>query len=186
MSRPAWSGWRARASTALVPFLALLLAVTTEAGAVEASGPGAVSGRDLPEAGAAARPFQRGRVLTPSGRSFDVEVVSDGASRERGLKYRTFLPEDAGMLFVFPAPGRHAFWMYECRMSLDIIWLDAGRKVVHIARALPPCEVLPCPNFSPDQEALYVLEVGPGVAKRAGIQLGSTLSLLFASAPDPT
>jgi uncharacterized membrane protein (UPF0127 family) len=130
--------------------------------------------------------LERGRVVTPSGRSFDVEVVADPPLRERGLKYRASVPEGSGMLFVFPVAGRHRFWMYECRTALDIIWIDAHRRIVHVAPSLQPCAKLPCPDYGPEDEALYVLEVGPGVAARAGIKQGQTVTLLFAHPPNPS
>ena len=133
----------------------------------------------------------RGRVTTRSGASFDVEVVSDPRSREQGMMHRKSVPDGTGMLFVFPAPGRHRFWMCECLTALDIIWMDAKRRVIAIEEKLPPCTVvpctaLPCPDYGPDEDALYVLEVGPGVASKAGIRRGETLGILFAEPPKPT
>lgn len=129
--------------------------------------------------------LERGRVETPSGSRFDVEVVSDERARGQGLKYRSSVPPGTGMLFVFPAPGPYRFWMYECLTALDIIWLDAQRRVVHVAERLPPCRAQPCLDYGPDKDALYVLEVGPGVAAKAGIRTGVTLTLLFADPPHP-
>ena len=90
------------------------------------------------------------------------------------------------MLFVFPRPGRHRFWMHECLISLDILWLDAQGKVIHIEPSLPVCRSLPCPDYGPDLDALYVLELGAGVAGQAGIRLGDRLEMLFAEPPNPS
>lgn len=132
--------------------------------------------------------LKRGLVETPSGKRFDVEVVADPRSREHGLKSRSSVLPGTGMLFVFPAPGRHRFWMYECLTSLDILWLDAGRRVVHIEERLQACPGPPerCPGYGPSSEALYVLELGPGVASASKIHTGDRLTLLFSEPPNPT
>jgi hypothetical protein len=115
-----------------------------------------------------------------------VEIVQDDRSRQHGLQKRPRLPKDEGMLFIFPRPGRHRFWMYECLIPLDIVWLDAGGKVIHLEPSLPVCRKLPCPDYGPDLDALYVLELAAGVAKRARLRLGDRLEMLFAETPNPT
>jgi uncharacterized membrane protein (UPF0127 family) len=137
-----------------------------------------------PETGAAPR-IGRGRVLTPAGRTFAVEVVQDPESRARGLQNRPALPPDQGMVFVFPVPGHHKFWMFKCLIPLDIIWLDAGKNVIHLEENLPYCKAEPCPDYGPDRDALFVLELGAGVVKQAGIRPGTHLTILFDHPPDP-
>jgi len=127
----------------------------------------------------------RGRVIVPGGPTFAVEVVQDPVSRARGLQNRPALPPDQGMVFIFPAPGRHRFWMYECLIPLDIIWMDADKKVIHVGENLPFCQAEPCPDYAPDQDALFVLEVGAGIAKRSGIRPGMRLTILFDQTPHP-
>jgi len=127
----------------------------------------------------------RGRAIAPSGRTFEVEVVQDAVSRATGLKRRANLAEGEGMLFVFPEAGPHRFWMYECLIPLDILWLDAAARVIHIEESLPICSALPCPDYWPDGNALYVLELGSGVARKSGIREGDALELLFARSPAP-
>jgi hypothetical protein len=127
----------------------------------------------------------RGRVVVPGGRAFAVEVVQDQASRERGLQHRPSLPPDQGMVFLFPTSGRHRFWMYECLIPLDLIWIDSDKTVLYVEENAPFCKTLPCPDYGPDQDSLYVLELGAGVAKEAGIRPGTHLMILFDHPPDP-
>jgi uncharacterized membrane protein (UPF0127 family) len=75
--------------------------------------------------------------------------------------------------------------MYECLIPLDIIWMDADKNVIHVAENLPFCKTQPCPDYGPDQEAQYVLEVGAGIAKQAGIRPGTRLTILFDHTPNP-
>jgi len=133
----------------------------------------------------AAPPMERGRVTVPGGRTFSVEVVQDPRSRERGLQNRAALPAEQGMVFVFPSPGRYKFWMYECLIPLDIIWMDADRTVIDVEENLPFCKAQPCPDYGPDRDAQYVLELGAGVAKPAGIHPGARLTILFDHPPNP-
>ena len=122
----------------------------------------------------------------PGGRTFAVEVVQDPRSRARGLMNRPSLPPDQGMVFLFPAPGRHRFWMFGCLIPLDIIGLDADKNVVHVAENLPICKAEPCPGYGPDRDSLFVLELGAGVAKQAGIRPGIRLTILFDHQPNPS
>lgn len=86
-----------------------------------------------------------------------VEVAETPEARERGLGGRRALPEGRGMLFVFKAPGRHAFWMKDMRFPIDIVFIGADRRVTEVVRDLRP-ESYPA-TYVPLQEALYVLEV---------------------------
>lgn len=92
----------------------------------------------------------------------------------RGLMFRESLPENGGMLFVFPGEGRYGMWMMNVSIPLDIIWLDKDKKVIYIKEAAQPCGALAiCPSYSPESDAKYVLETNSGYAKRHKIDLGS-------------
>lgn len=103
---------------------------------------------------------------------YHVEIADDDMERMRGLQNRTTLFPDAGMLFIFPESERHAFWMKDTLIPLDMIWLDSSRKVVHIESNVPPCRKDPCPTYTPATAALYVLELNAGQAASRGITLG--------------
>ncbi len=105
---------------------------------------------------------------------FTVEVVRKPDALANGLMRRSSMPENHGMLFVFPRIGLYPFWMKNTMIPLDIIWLDYSRRVVDLSVDVPPCRTPQCPTYSPRQEALYVLEINAGEAVRAGIQLGAT------------
>jgi len=103
---------------------------------------------------------------------FDVEVVSKDEDRYRGLQHRTSLEKDHGMLFIFPTSRKHGFWMKDTLISLDMIWLDYSRRVVHIEKDVPPCTKDPCPSYIPIQKALYVLEINAGMVEEKNIMIG--------------
>jgi hypothetical protein len=111
----------------------------------------------------------------PSGKTLQVEVMANDNDRAMGLMYRKSLPQDRGLLFVFPKPGQYSFWMKNCRFPIDMIWLDEDRKVVFVAADVPPCKADPCPSYGGMQRALYVLEVNAGQAEREKVKRGSLL-----------
>jgi uncharacterized membrane protein (UPF0127 family) len=89
--------------------------------------------------------------------------------------FRASLPPRAGMLFVFDATGRYSFWMKNCLIPLDLIWLDETKRVVAILPDAPPCKADPCPIYQFDVPARYVLEIAGGAARREGLALGHVL-----------
>ena len=115
------------------------------------------------------------RVIFKDGFAVKVEVVANDELRAQGLMYRDHLAEDRGMIFVFPQSGEYAFWMKNTIISLDMIWIDEGKKVVHVAHDVPPCQADPCPSYPPGANAKYVLEVGAGVAAKHHVNDGDVL-----------
>ena len=96
------------------------------------------------------------------------------AEREKGLGGRVSLPKDEGMLFVFEGVAVQCFWMKDMHFSIDIIWLDAEKRVVHIEKDVSP-ETYPR-TFCPSKPAKYVIELNAGEASRASIHPGQKLS----------
>ena len=54
---------------------------------------------------------------------FDVEIADDPTERAEGLMYRETMADNAGMLFLYPAPQQVQFWMKNTPMSLDIVFV---------------------------------------------------------------
>lgn len=113
------------------------------------------------------------------GQCIKVEVVQKEEELRRGLQFRSSLEADAGMLFIFAANWKHSFWMKDTLISLDIIWMDYGRRIVHIEHDVPPCRKDPCRTYTPRQEALYVLEVNAGKAQALGLRIGEQAEFRF-------
>ena len=105
---------------------------------------------------------------------FFVEIARTQEERTRGLMFRSELPEDRGMLFIFKGEGIHSFWMKNTYIPLDIIWISAEKEVVFINKNTPPCGE-ECPSIIPDKSALYVLEINAGMADKIGLKTGSIL-----------
>jgi uncharacterized membrane protein (UPF0127 family) len=107
---------------------------------------------------------------------FSVELAKTSAEQEKGLMGRTDLTVNKGMLFIFNSEDKYSFWMKDTKIELDIIWLDARGKVIKIQQA-EPCKSSDCPNYTPDENAKYVLEINHGAASDV-IKLGSVAKFL--------
>lgn len=106
--------------------------------------------------------------------SIDAEIVDTPESRERGLSGKASLTDGEGMLFVFPVDDLHSFWMKDMNFSIDMIWLDSSKRVVHIAENASP-ESYPETTFEPETAARYVLEVPAGWSARNGVAVGAVM-----------
>lgn len=112
-----------------------------------------------------------------------LEVARDDASRARGYMFRESVGPREGMLFVFDETARHSFWMKNCKISLDIVWLDAEQHVVSIAESLPPCPPEgDCPSTAPAVPARYVLEFASGTVRSQHLKVGDAVVVLDSGA----
>lgn len=100
--------------------------------------------------------------------------VPEGDAFYRGLGGYDSLPDDRGMLFVFPQPGQYGFWMKDMLISIDIIWISAENQVVHVetARPEPGVPESQLKVYRPGNPAAYVLEVRAGLAAEKGVAVG--------------
>lgn len=103
-----------------------------------------------------------------NGETFLVELADTDEKRRRGLMYRRDLPDRHGMLFVFERPEVQTFWMKNTYVALDIIFMDADRRIINIA-TLPALSDRRCRS---ERAAMYVLELSAGSARRYGIEAG--------------
>ncbi|MDX2181193.1 MAG: DUF192 domain-containing protein [Bryobacteraceae bacterium] len=113
-------------------------------------------------------------VKLPGGRKIVAEVAMTPEAMQRGMMYRDSLAPDRGMLFLHAESGRHPYWMHNCKIALDIIWLDSAKRVVEISAATPPCqkEASECPSYGGTQPSQFVLELASGMAAQYGLSPG--------------
>ncbi len=112
-------------------------------------------------------------VELPSGTKITAEVADTIPKRMLGLMFRDSLPLTHGMLFIFENQDYHGIWMKNCRIPLDILWLNQDRRIIHMEENVPPCQDDPCHVYQPLQKALYVLELNAGLIAKEKIQLGA-------------
>jgi uncharacterized membrane protein (UPF0127 family) len=111
------------------------------------------------------------------GERFIVEVVETPEKQALGLMFRDSIPDDHGMLFIFPLEGMRSFWMKNTRIPLDIIYFDAALKLVSVAEDARPCRTQRCPSYPSEGPAKYVLELNSGKAAELGLEPGDVLEL---------
>jgi len=125
--------------------------------------------------------FSEGRggpkAIAPNGHDFRLEIANTPEERARGYMYRSRVGPEEGMLFIFPESDFHSFWMKNCLVSLDILWLSDELVVVHLEQKVPPCRKDPCQGYPPMSKARYVLEIGSGMAKKSGLRVGSKVRI---------
>jgi uncharacterized membrane protein (UPF0127 family) len=103
-----------------------------------------------------------------------LEVAKTEQQQAYGLKYRSNLAEDWGMLFQLPRPQKVAIWMQDVRFPLDIIFIR-GDRIISIVANAPPCPDWSCPLYTSDLAIDQVLEVNAGLAIQAKLQVGDLL-----------
>src|SRR3989344_1775222 len=121
---------------------------------------------------------QSGRpTVAINGQTYFIEIADTAASQQHGLSDRTSLPQEHGMLFIFPEKQVRSFWMKDMHFPLDMIWID-GDTIVDITENVPP----PTPGESP--AIVYpkapvdkVLELNAGEVKRIGVSAGQKVLL---------
>ncbi|HWQ93713.1 MAG TPA: DUF192 domain-containing protein, partial [Clostridia bacterium] len=102
----------------------------------------------------------------------EVELALNWQQQQTGMMFRTNMAENAGMLFVFPAPHRAAFWMKNTFVPLSAAYIDSEGVILEI-HDLQPHNTTPV-SASSDQ-VQYVLETNQGWFKRHGIGPGTVL-----------
>ncbi|HZU24555.1 MAG TPA: DUF192 domain-containing protein [Bryobacteraceae bacterium] len=118
-------------------------------------------------------------VTLPNGKVIHAELAIDPAMMQRGLMFRKSLAPDRGMLFIHEKQGRWQYYMFQCYISLDMIWMDNDHRIVEISADTPPCRsdvASECPVYGGHADARYVLELAAGEAKKNGLKTGDQLS----------
>lgn len=110
----------------------------------------------------------------------DVEVADSAGERAVGLMNRESLPEDAGMIFVFPEEHAGGFWMKDTLVPLSIAFADADGRILRILD-MEPCEADPCPSYDPGTEFEGALEVNQGFFEEHGVEVGDAVELVGSS-----
>lgn len=101
----------------------------------------------------------------------DTLLADTPARRSRGLMFVEAMPADAGMLFVYPRDATLSIWMKNTLIPLDILFVDAGGRIINIASGRP----LTTDSMRSARPARYVLELNAGRAGALGLAPGASL-----------
>jgi uncharacterized membrane protein (UPF0127 family) len=141
-----------------------------------------------PSSSGGARPTVAYRLEPADGpaRTVRLEVAADPAARARGLMGRRQVPEGTGMVFLYPADVRGAFWMKNTLVPLSIAFVAADGRVVSVAE-MRPCQADPCPTYPPAGPYRYAVELAAGAFGAARVGPGAKVVPVDPSAlPDPS
>lgn len=103
----------------------------------------------------------------------DIEIADTDYDIQTGLMYRSSMETNQGMLFVFDDVVERHFYMKNTQISLDIIYLDANRKIVSFQKNAKPFDETSLPSNVP---AKYVLEVNAGMSDVWSVKEGDSIS----------
>ena len=121
--------------------------------------------------------------------TFKLEVANDDAERAQGLMGRKKIDDDGGMLFVYKRAGQRSFWMKNCIIDIDLIFLDPKGKIVALHEMQPDPPQRPAETdweydnrlkrYPSRFSAQYGIELKAGTIKKLKLERGQTIELDF-------
>ena len=111
-------------------------------------------------------------IIKAGGVPIKIERAISESQRERGLMYRDYLDEDAGMLFIFPNAVPQAFWNKNTFIPLDVVWIRDN--IIVGVSDLPSISDGPV-AVSSNEIVNAVLEVNRGFVASHGIRVGDKI-----------
>lgn len=104
--------------------------------------------------------------------NFVVERATTPKARATGLMYRTSMPENAGMIFLFEVARPATMWMKNTYISLDMLFLDGDGVIVEIhENAVPQSTEI----IRTQADVKAIVELNAGTVKRLGLTPGDSI-----------
>lgn len=129
-------------------------------------------------AAAQAQPLEQAQIIFKTDHAtkiaYTVELARSAGELQRGLMFRKDMPQDHGMLFVFPKPQFASFWMKNTFIPLDIIFIRGDGRVSSIAHHAVPHDLT---MLKSTEAVRFVVELNAGQAKKQGIDAGDHVEL---------
>jgi uncharacterized protein len=111
-------------------------------------------------------------------KKINVEIADTNERRSHGLMFRTSMPEDEGMLFIFDTPQPLEFWMRNTKIPLAIAFISPDLTILNIEEMVPASDIDQDPPRYPSKGiALYALEMNKGWFARNKISVGTKIKL---------
>ena len=100
-----------------------------------------------------------------------VYLANTEESRELGLMHVKELPQDRGMLFIYPRAGRRRFWMRNTYVPLSLAYVAEDGTIEQL------CDMRPLEDTTyPSQSVVrFVLEVNQGWFTVHGVKVGARI-----------
>ena len=103
----------------------------------------------------------------------EIEIVSKYEDRKKGLMYRRSIPNNYGMLFVWPYEGQQCMWMKNTYVPLSVAYMDITGKIIEIYDMVPFSKDSVCST----KAAKYALEVNSGWFEEKDINIGDSIEV---------
>ncbi len=110
---------------------------------------------------------------------FIVEVADTNKKKAVGLMFRKEIPDNFGMLFLYPDEDFRAMWMKNTLIYLDLVFLNSDKEIVDIKVNVPPCKNDPCETYISKVKARYVLELKGNTSKKLNITTGDRVFFIL-------
>ena len=110
--------------------------------------------------------------LEIAGHKLTSEVAATDAARSTGLMHRRMMPENRGMLFVFPAAELHGMWMMNTYLPLSVAFIASDGTILNIEDMEPHTQN----THSAVRPAKYALEMNKGWFRKRGIKPGAKVA----------
>jgi len=127
------------------------------------------------------------QAVSIGGETWILELALDDESIRRGLMYRESIPDDGGMLFIFPDSDYRSFWMANCLIDIDLIFLDSRGTItaLHEMKIEDPQEPgeselaynARLKNYESGFPARFAIELPAGSIKRLQLRINQKLPL---------
>ena len=101
-----------------------------------------------------------------------VEVARTEQERATGLMFRRSLPDDQGMIFLYPQNGPIAMWMKNTYIPLDMFFVRSDGVIHRIEQNTEPFSES---TISSQGDVRAVIEMIGGSAQRLGIKPGDRI-----------
>ena len=106
----------------------------------------------------------------------EIEIADNDQERMQGMMYRTKMSYDRAMLFIMQYEREQSFWMRNCKLSLDIIYINGNKEIVTIYKHTQPFSDSPIPSF---KKAKYVVETTAGFCDKFGVEEGDFIDFEY-------
>jgi uncharacterized membrane protein (UPF0127 family) len=100
------------------------------------------------------------------------EIAREQVQIATGMMFRTNMPENEAMLFVFPNADSRSFYMRNCTVPLSAAYIDPNGRILEIIKLQPHDET---GVGSVSSNVQFVLEVPQGWFQRHNVSTGAVV-----------
>lgn len=125
--------------------------------------------------------------LIIAGEEFQLEIAATPEAREKGLMNRDKIEEHGGMIFIYPHPQVMNFWMKNCPIEMDILFVNTKGSIVAAHRMKPAPPRKPdqseadydaeLPLYGSRRPAQFAIELKAGTIERLKIKPGDKIEM---------